>query len=379
MKSTNLLNIVLFIFVSTFFIQCSKDDDPKESEVVEVSDDITADKNTVSPLEIVQLTSENPLLADIYEANLGNVSLKLAKVDDNTLILVVPPDVQSGKSILTFMENQKTVEIEFNVLSLELVQDPESVIQPMLVEVDLILNQSPTSPELISYASSLESLMAEFETAYNSLSIDNKKKVATFFELNVFNNIESKSANNEDCFKNNVKKFLLSKATLALSITALVTCAVFPEPFISKVVAIGAAIVFVSNVYVTQDAAMELLKCDALKEVSDFDSELFGEKSSKESAGKASFVYENLTSYKMTFSGEFSGVSREDINTQNSFFKDIAEKIIDFEELMQKGKIAYENAKNFFGFSTSVSSGNSQVLPASSENSQVIEIENAFI
>src|SRR5690606_7793380 len=141
----------------------------------------------------------------------------------------------------------------------------------------------------------------------------------------------------------------------------------------------GAAIVFVSNVYVTQDAAMELLKCDALKEVSDFDSELFGEKSSKESAGKASFVYENLTSYKMTFSGEFSGVSREDINTQNSFFKDIAEKIIDFEELMQKGKIAYENAKNFFGFSTSVSSGNSQVLPASSENSQVIEIENAFI
>src|SRR5690606_33070352 len=188
MKSTNLLNIVLFIFVSTFFIQCSKDDDPKESEV-EVSDDITADKNTVSPLEIVQLTSENPLLADIYEANLGNVSLKLAKVDDNTLILVVPPDVQSGKSILTFMENKKTVEIEFNVLSLELVQDPESVIQPMLVEVDLILNQSPTNPELISYASSLESLMAEFESAYNSLSIDNKKKVATFFELNVFSNI----------------------------------------------------------------------------------------------------------------------------------------------------------------------------------------------
>ncbi len=378
MKSTNLLNIVLLIFVSTFFIQCSKDDDPKENEI-EVSDDITADKNTVSPLEIVQLTSKNTLQADIYEANLGNVSLKLAKVDDNTLILVVPPDIQSGKSILTFMENEKTVEIEFNVLPLELVADPESVIQPMLVEVDLILNQSPTNPELISYASSLESLMAEFESAYNSLSIENKKKVATFFELNVFSNIESKTANNEECFNANVKKFLVSKATLALSITALVTCVVFPEPFISKVVAIGAAIVFVSNVYVTQDAAMELLKCDALKEVSDFDSELFGEKNSKESAGKASFVYENLTSYKMTFSGEFSGVSRDDLTNQNTFFKDIAEKIIDFEKLIEKGKIAYQNAKEFFGISSEVSSGNSQILPATSENSQVIEIENTFI
>src|SRR5690606_18629871 len=141
----------------------------------------------------------------------------------------------------------------------------------------------------------------------------------------------------------------------------------------------GAAIVFVSNVYVTQDAAMELLKCDALKEVSDFDSELFGEKSSKESAGKASFVYENLTSYKMTFSGEFSGVSREDINTQNTFFKDIAEKIIDFEKLIEKGKIAYQNAKEFFGISSEVSTGNSQILPASPLNSQILEIDNAFI
>lgn len=175
MKKTILILLTVFVFA------CSKDDSSVINNAV-----ISTEKSNLKDAEIGFINVENfTLVKDSYNSNLGEISLKLYKVNDSTLTFVVPTNIASGKYELTtdFSNNS----LQFDISTEELTSSPVVIMSNFLgnYEEDIdntigLFGNNNIPQELLTAKIKVKEAVSNFE----NLSEQDKVIAAKFIQNN---------------------------------------------------------------------------------------------------------------------------------------------------------------------------------------------------
>ena len=169
-------NLTLLAILSLIFILgCKKDAEeltPNKEPQTELN--ISVENTDVKTFEIINVKSSVSNLLETYNGTFGNTELQLAKVNDSTLVFVVPNVELGSYELKTQLGN-----IEFNV-SKTIVTDSEETITNVFTTFDNEVNSMENSSDL----DGAKTFKNEVTELYNSLSTEQKKEVAMFYEAN---------------------------------------------------------------------------------------------------------------------------------------------------------------------------------------------------
>lgn len=358
--------IILCLFLS---FGCSNDDDT-ETEVVQKSNNFEAAKSNVAPLEIVQIISKNALSDETYSAKLNGIQLDLAKLNDTTLVFMVPKELSNEKGNLSFLVGGKLEELEFDISDLELVTDPDSEIQEIIMTLNKEILGNIENANLQELLEVFQENLSAFNSGYEPLSKEDKILSASFIKINfTFSEDEliTIKSQQEFCFEQKSLKYLANKKKAVAGIVLMTGAVMVPEPAISKVAALFGAGLFVGYVYATTDAVEKLVGCINLKD--------FFSLESIQKSNDEIYRYENNKEYILNVFGKYDGLSKQDLNGENSFLKSTAESIDEFKELLLKFKKHYNSFVNYLNLPKSLSLNVPEMLPPNPVASEIKQIE----
>lgn len=165
------LLVVLVVVINN---SCSKKDDP----IIPDNNLIMAEKTDVKTFEITNLIVKGTLLGK-YSGTFGNVPIELLKTSDSTLTFYVP-DVTIGDQLLKF----ELGKINFKVTKTALV-DADQMATTIFNNFDKqVAALNPTTAEEIAEVDSMNKLKQEVLELFNTLTVDQKKQTALFYEAN---------------------------------------------------------------------------------------------------------------------------------------------------------------------------------------------------
>ncbi|MCB9203311.1 MAG: hypothetical protein H6604_09775 [Flavobacteriales bacterium] len=193
-------HFIKLFFILTLFLGCSSDDS-NNSETPDDSTNIIVESTNVKSFELVTLTIENSELLDTYQGTFGDKEITINKVDENSLAFLVP-DIPSGNHTLNFDIGNK----EFNVTE-TLVSNPEETISNVFDNFNTDISALDNSNSYIEQEiQNAMSYFSEVQDLYNSLTTEQKRQVALYYEANkeTFQN-----------FKNNVNFYIDAPTTMS--------------------------------------------------------------------------------------------------------------------------------------------------------------------
>jgi hypothetical protein len=140
--------------------------------------DVTAQKTNVKTFEIINLiTREN--LANKYKATFGSAEIELLKTSDTTLTFYIP-DIKAGEVILKF----DLATIKFNVTETVEINATQLITNFTQKFDEQVSSLNPSTPDEIAEVNNLNQYKQEVFSLFNSLSDDEKRQAALFYEAN---------------------------------------------------------------------------------------------------------------------------------------------------------------------------------------------------
>jgi hypothetical protein len=167
-----LIQLVLVIFSFGLFNGCSK---KKDEDQTENSSALVAEKTAVKTFEIISLKITESLSSS-YSGTFGGLAVELSKTSDSTLSFMVP-DVAIGEQVLNF----DLAKIKFSVTKTQVVDADQLVTSVMKNFDDQVALLDTSTTEGIE---AMKQEKQEILDAFNSLSADEKKQTALFYEAN---------------------------------------------------------------------------------------------------------------------------------------------------------------------------------------------------
>lgn len=138
----------------------------------------TSEKTNVQTYEIINLKHEKNTLSKI-SATFGSASIELINTSDSTLTFFVP-DVTDGEHFLEFEQ----VKIKFNVTK-TLEVDPQDLVTKLFEKFDTQISSfNPSTLEEIAENDSIKIYKENVLKLFNSLSVEEKRQTALFYEAN---------------------------------------------------------------------------------------------------------------------------------------------------------------------------------------------------
>lgn len=165
---------ILLLFVVFFVMNgCSKDDGNNTENKTEV----TLPKEAYR-LQIVEATFSEPLTQEEYGATLGEISVKLLRVDEQTLLFYIPAEVAVGQTVFTIPQLNVSQTLE--------VKNPELEGSEAVVLQSLFEKIAPEYQEISDseYADYLTTVHTSFKDYYQTLSQEEKNDMALFYQVN---------------------------------------------------------------------------------------------------------------------------------------------------------------------------------------------------
>lgn len=372
MKKLTLKIIFIFVAVLSSISSCSKDDDEKTELVIEKSNNIEASKSNVAPLEVVQLYSKISLSQNSYKAQFMGSEITLGKVNDTTLVFMVPKTLANKEGDLTFLVQGKQEELNFKVSALNLVTNPDEEIKAYIQEMIEGIEENSDTPALIEYKKIFQENMAAFNTAYSTLSVEDKILVVSFLKINLPADDANRAASEtEPCLDLMSKRFLWYVGKTVVSAGVLAAAILAPEPVLTKLAATLVAAKFVLYLHKTTNTVEMLVNCIRIKEYTSI------ETSNK--VRTEMYKFDNLREYKVNFFGKYESLSKKDLDSDNSFLKGIAIGIENFKIKLSEYKQTYNSFVNFLGLPSFLNLDVTEMLPTIPLVSETKAIENTKI
>ncbi|WP_418511458.1 hypothetical protein [Corallibacter sp.] len=180
---------VLLIFTLIIVIGCSKDDNSLIVPEQPTEQNLAVEDNDVKTFEVVSVTVSNlELTNNTYQATFGNSEITLIKYDDNSLIFSVP-EIEEG----TYSLSLSLGTLQFNVTETQ-VSNTDEIIQNVFDNFSTdIGNLDNSDPFIANEITEAQSYNTEVLALYNSLSDEQKRQTAMFYEANkeVFENFKN--------------------------------------------------------------------------------------------------------------------------------------------------------------------------------------------
>src|SRR5690606_42097127 len=147
MNKKYLKSVGIMLFLAVFFAvnSCSKSDDNHTDDGD--STEPTLPKEALR-LQIVAASRSEPLAQEEYDGTLGDVSLKLVRADEQTLLFYIPGTVPVGEVVFSIPELK--VAQKLNVKNAEL-RASESVVLAPFFERTSTEYQGISDPEYVTY------------------------------------------------------------------------------------------------------------------------------------------------------------------------------------------------------------------------------------
>lgn len=210
-----------------FSYSCSKKEKDQEEIIPDNTSQVKPESASVYSFQIVNLIVKNGFVSH-YSGTFGGVPVDIRLSSDTTLSFLVP-DVPEGKQVLDFSLGR----ITFTV-SKPLVANTDKLITDMVTNLDAQINKLPVSTtEEQNEVNSIKAYKAEVMKLYNSLTAEQKRQTALFYEANkgvfrsfvaqVYTNLDGPTAlRQSECPKTDFKSFYSCTAdNLATSAIAL--------------------------------------------------------------------------------------------------------------------------------------------------------------
>lgn len=176
---------VIIILLTVFVFGCSKEDSSDNQPSINKAI-ISTEKNNLKDAEIAFINVDNlTLVKDSYNSNLGEISLKLFKVNDSTLTFVVPTNIDSGKYELStdFSNNSLQFDISTEELSSSSTEIMSNFIGNYEEDIDNTIEQfgnNNVPQELLTAKAKIQQAASDFE----NLSEQDKIVAAKFIQNN---------------------------------------------------------------------------------------------------------------------------------------------------------------------------------------------------
>lgn len=219
MNKKYLKSVGIMLFLAVFFAvnSCSKSDDNHTDDGD--STEATLPKEALR-LQIVEASFSEPLAQEEYDGTLGDVSLKLVRADEQTLLFYIPGTVPVGEVVFSIPELK--VSQKLNVKNAEL-RASESVVLAPFFERTSTEYQGISDPEYTAY---LTEVNTSFNYYYQSLSAAEKNEMALFYQVNeaFFDeilNIDTNGVRSVEATVRKVAKFTIASYLFVTCSTAL--------------------------------------------------------------------------------------------------------------------------------------------------------------
>lgn len=203
--------LILVLAIGMLPVNSCKDDaeEPQPSAFT-----FTAEKTDVKTYEIVTIETEAYIVTEKYEGTFGGQSVDLIKTSDSTLSFFVP-DVAAGSQHLDF----ELATLTFNVTKTP-EGNPDDIVTTVLSNFDSGLTSlDPATAEDSADVEELKQYKLEVLTLFNSLTTEQKRQAALFYQANketfqtfaseITSTIDAASTlgRQSDCPKTNFKEF----------------------------------------------------------------------------------------------------------------------------------------------------------------------------
>jgi hypothetical protein len=184
--------ILSFLIVST--ISCKKDiEEPKPVVIAPAEPVILADKQTVSPLEIVSLSCENISLSQVvYSGSIASHTVSLSSYQNKLGFQV--PDLPAGNYVLQSTIEGKAFSINLTVVAPLSISDPDSYIQTAITKFEhsasyltMLANATANMHGAENNAANISILnnyFDELQNKMNAASAQDKAALAKFIAAN---------------------------------------------------------------------------------------------------------------------------------------------------------------------------------------------------
>ncbi len=189
-KIRNLYFIVSFFTVtSLFFAGCGEIGNLIDGEE-QYFYSVTADKYSVEPFETVTLTIDEYVLTDdLYYAQIYDKDIELVKISDSQLTFMMP-FIPDGERILEWVIDGVSHEIDFTIIPLEEIDNPEEIIMDYKQNVEDAFTELKSMNDKYnleldqSNLAIIENYIVDFNQNYSSATADEKQELAQFMKAN---------------------------------------------------------------------------------------------------------------------------------------------------------------------------------------------------
>lgn len=360
MKKIHFIYVTLLIGAVTFWSGCSKNDDTNPD--LNPEQEITMPKEAFQ-FQIVEAQFSEPLLQEEYDADLGGVPLTLIRSDENTLVFYIPGETVVGETTLNIpnLDVKTKLEVKKSMLN-----DSEDVVLKPFFE-DLHLTQNTITDE--EYSSYLTETIAAFEIYYQSLSNDEKNRLALFYQVNENWFKDILSLNQSLGFPTlDVSPTFKKAGKLAISVAAFATLTSFivqPGTYVEKaILAVGCII----SAVLAKEYTLELL--DEIDIIEKITNRILGSQSTKSTLATQALVFVNAEAKNISLYTEQRNITTSDQSSTaegTSMFFDAYERLINTTEKVNN-VIRLVNNHVFF---SNISPIPIQKIPSSSETQSV--------
>lgn len=227
-------------------------------------------KDQVLPYEIVSVEVSG--LSDLkteYDGKFGSLSIKLAKGNGNTLVFLVP-DINEGKQTLELSLNSNKKTLDFTVLKLPDLGNPETALAEILTAGKGQLTAMAQNPGLSGLVPKQQEWVTLFEQEMAKLSP--KEKLETIGVLKVNNLLRTLSANpsgkyNWACTAESGEVFLKYLNEVVFDQSMVDKLVQAPNNAVAKAAAITAVLNMRSNFIQLKQQALKVTDCKVLRTI----------------------------------------------------------------------------------------------------------------
>lgn len=165
--------LLLLIAGIVFLNGCTKEEDSESDS----STEITLPKQAYR-LQIVEAKFSQSLPKEEYDGTLGGAPIKLVRTDENTLLFYISGNMELGPTLLTVPDLSVSNTLE--VKNPELNGSVETVLKPIFEKTTSEYQQISD----VEYSNYLATVNTAFNDYYKTLSSDEKKDMALFYQVN---------------------------------------------------------------------------------------------------------------------------------------------------------------------------------------------------
>lgn len=183
-------NLILALGLSIIFSGCGINNDVLDGNDITPQYAISVDNYNVSPFEMVTLTIDEYIFTeDAYYGEIYDKEVHLIKISDTQLTFMMP-FIPEGERLFEFIIEDVTHDIEFIILALEEIQNPEEVITTYSNKVVEAFNELKNMNQLYDLQIEpqnlqiIEKYISDFNNAYTSATIEEKQEFAQFMNAN---------------------------------------------------------------------------------------------------------------------------------------------------------------------------------------------------